>query len=149
MSTVPTSSDSPAAIAQPAYFYKLIEHTAPPTDPLPDKLPVSALDQQSGFVHLSTAAQIPGTLRHFFTDVPLVFVARIPCAPLESAGVVRWEDPEGKVCGPRPGEGLFPHLYNGLQLGKEEIDSVAKWDRNDLGWDEALEKAKAEGWLVD
>ncbi|KAF7800095.1 hypothetical protein EIP86_011339 [Pleurotus ostreatoroseus] len=148
MSTAAIPSPS-CATAEVAYFYKLIEHTAPPPDPLPDALPVSALDQSSGFVHLSTAAQVPGTLRHFFTDVPHVFVARIPRAPLDQAGVVRWEDPEGKVCGPRPGEGLFPHLYNGLKLGKDELDSVRKWDRNETGWDDAVRKVQVEGWLVD
>ena len=117
MSTVPASSESPAATAQLTYFYKLIEHTALPPDPLPDKLPVSSLDQQSGFVHLSTAAQIPGTLRHFFTDVPLVFVARLPCAPLENAGVVRWEDPEGKVCGRFRSTGIRPKCAERISAG--------------------------------
>lgn len=37
------------------------------------------------------------------------------------------------------------HLYNGLKLGKDEIESVAVW-KNENGWDEALKKA--ESWLV-
>jgi uncharacterized protein (DUF952 family) len=39
----------------PEYIYK-ITPTAPP-DPIPEQYPLSALDQQDGFVHLSTAWQ--------------------------------------------------------------------------------------------
>jgi hypothetical protein len=40
---------------------------------------------------------------------------------------------------------LIKHLYNGLKLGKQEIESVATW-KNEDGWDNALEKAAS--WLV-
>lgn len=129
---------------KPTYIYKLIPHTAPPADPLPDALPVSELDRSSGFVHLSTAKQVPGTLKFFFKDDPHVYVARIAYEPVEKD--IRWEDPKAEVCGPRGGEGMFPHLYNGLKLGKGEIESVARWERTEGGWDDALEKAA--DWLV-
>lgn len=38
------------------YVYKILD--APPAEPLPSELPVSALDAKDGFVHLSTAAQV-------------------------------------------------------------------------------------------
>ena len=135
---------STTASTTPTYIYKLIPHDAPPPDQLPDALPVSELDRTSGFVHLSTAKQVPGTLKFFFKDHPHVYVARIPYAPLEKD--IRWEDPKAEVCGPRGGEGMFPHLYNGLKLGKDEIESVEKWECGADGWDEALQKAT--GWLV-
>lgn len=52
------------------------------------------------------------------------------------------------MCGPRGGEGLFPHLYNGLKLGKNEVESIQKWenDKDGVGWDSALRRA--EDWLV-
>lgn len=131
--------------AKPTYIYKLVPYTAPPPTPLPVALPVSELDQKSGFIHLSTAPQIAGTLKHFFTDHPSVYVLRIPYAAVEKD--IKWESPDGKVCGPRPGEGLFPHLYNGLKLGREEVDSMQAWTRTEGGgWDEVLKQA--EGWLI-
>lgn len=50
------------------------------------------------------------------------------------------------VCGPRPGEGLFPHLYNG-RLGKNEVERVVTLDRGATGWDAIMEEAKNQ-WLV-
>lgn len=149
------------------YVYKLIPSTTPPPDPLPDRLPLSDLDTESGFIHLSTARQIPGTLKHFFADEPFVHVLRIEYAHVEKD--IRWEDPkaEGKytisnldrynswlfivistslVCGTREGEGMFPHLYNGGRLGNDEIESLVIWENDGASWDITLRKAKS--WLL-
>ncbi|KAL4787405.1 hypothetical protein BJX76DRAFT_354346 [Aspergillus varians] len=126
----------------PSYLYKLVPSTAPVREPLPDHLPVSEIDQKSGFVHLSTALQVPNTLKFFFKDEPLVYVLRIPYDRV--AHDIRFEDPEGRVCGPRPEEGLFPHLYNGLKLGRDEVESISVWT-NEEGWDKRL--AAVKPWL--
>ena len=132
----------------PSYIYKLIPSSAPPPDPLPTHLPLSALDESSGFIHLSTAAQVPGTLRHFFSLEPMVYVLRIPYDRVEKD--IRWETPDAKICGSRPGESLFPHLYNNGRLGSGEVDSIAKWENanpgSSAGWDDAL--TKAASWLI-
>ncbi|KAE8349331.1 hypothetical protein BDV28DRAFT_141467 [Aspergillus coremiiformis] len=128
---------------EPYYVYKLVPSSAPVREPLPEHLPVSKIDQESGFIHLSTAFQVPNTLKFFFKDEPLVYVLRIPFSRI--AENLRWENPEGTVCGPRPKEGLFPHLYNDLKLGKEEVESIAIWV-NDNGWDNAL--SQATPWLI-
>ncbi|THH14877.1 hypothetical protein EUX98_g9548 [Antrodiella citrinella] len=131
--------------SKPTYIYKLIPSSAPPPSPLPSALPISTLDQTSGFIHLSTSTQIPNTLKFFFKDELRVYVLRILYDAVEKD--VKWEDPKAEVCGPRGGEGMFPHLYNGLKLGKDEVESVAVWENHgDAGWEEALKKA--EGWLV-
>ena len=127
----------------PSYVYKLVPPSMPVPDPLPETLEVSELDTSSGFIHLSTSIQVPGTLKLFFGDQPRVFILRVPLARVET--LIRWEDPKGKVCGPRGGEGLFPHLYNGLKLGKDEAESVRVLE-NSGGWDAALKEA--EDWLV-
>jgi hypothetical protein len=49
---------------------------------------------------------VPNTLKYFFKDEPLVYVLRIPYERVVHD--IRWESPEGQVCGPRPKEGLFP-----------------------------------------
>ncbi|KAK2460045.1 hypothetical protein APHAL10511_007922 [Amanita phalloides] len=136
-------------MANPTYIYKLISSTAPPPSPLPTALPLSPLDKSSGFIHLSTASQIPGTLRHFFASETKVYVLRIPYHDRIEKDI-RWESPDTKVCGERPGEGLFPHLYNGGRLGSEEVESVAAWENmipgSEAGWDDALDKAQS--WLI-
>ncbi|KZT10947.1 uncharacterized protein LAESUDRAFT_672550 [Laetiporus sulphureus 93-53] len=135
------SSDS----ANPTYIFKLIPSEAPPPDPLPAILPVSDLDKTSGFIHLSTAKQVPNTLKWFFTNEPRVYVLRIPYDPLEDK--IRWEDPKAEVCGPRGGEGMFPHLYNDLKLGSTEVESVAVWERKEgESWDDVINRARE--WLV-
>lgn len=138
----------------PTYVYKLIPHDAPPPlppTPLPDALPVSLLDQTSGFIHLSTAPQLLGTLIHFFTNDPKVYVLKLPYNALNDQ--IRWENPKGEVCGDRGGEGMFPHLYNGLRLGKAEAESVVCWQREDGGkslrsWEEVVRDATLDGWMV-
>lgn len=54
------------------------------------------------------------------------------------------------MCGERGGEGMFPHLYNGLKLGKDEVESVTSWElpSEGHGWERAVEDAKASRWLV-
>ena len=127
----------------PNYVYKLVPPSMPVPDPLPERLDVSELDKSSGFIHLSTSVQVPGTLKHFFADQSQVSILRVPLAPVEK--LIKWEDPKGEVCGPRGGEGLFPHLYNELKLGKDEVESVRVLE-NSGGWDTALKAV--EDWLV-
>ncbi|GAB1211490.1 hypothetical protein ATERTT37_000605 [Aspergillus terreus] len=116
---------------EPFYVYKIIPSTAPVREPLPDRLPVSEIDEKSGFIHLSTAFQVPNTLKYFFKDEPLVYVLRIPYERVVHD--IRWESPEGQ------------HLYNGLKLGKDEVESIGIWS-NDHGWDKAL--AASKPWLM-
>ncbi|KAF5364024.1 hypothetical protein D9756_000511 [Leucocoprinus leucothites] len=157
-------SDSNAQL--PKYLYKLIPPSATPPDPIPEELPLSELDEKSGFIHLSTASQVPGTLKHFFADEERMYILRIPFELVKDK--IRWESPDKKgatfaalrnwkltsvcatisrllVCGPRPEEGLFPHLYDG-KLGKEEIELVLNLGRKS-GWGTVMETAKSE-WLV-
>ncbi len=65
-------------------------------------------DVRDGFVHLSTAAQVPGTLtKHFAGQGALWLVVVDP--GLLPAGVLRWERSRGGA--------LFPHLYGALSMG--------------------------------
>lgn len=137
---------------KPNYIYKLVPAASPVPlqhSDLPEHLPVSDIDRSSGFIHMSTSVQVPGTLKFFFKDDPLVYVLRIRYDDLDDK--IRWEDPKAEVCGPRGGEGMFPHIYNGLQLGKAEIERVEIMENLSLsgqgGWDAAIEKANAD-WLV-
>lgn len=64
------------------------------------------VDLQDGFIHFSTAEQVPGTLhRHFLGETGLRLVA---CNTDTLGDGLRWE--------PSRGGALFPHLYRPLDL---------------------------------
>jgi uncharacterized protein (DUF952 family) len=66
----------------------------------------SDVDARDGFIHFSTAAQVPGTAeRHFARQTGLMLVA-VDGDALGPA--LKWEQSRG-------GD-LFPHLYGGLPL---------------------------------
>jgi len=140
------------ASTAPTFIYKLVPHTSPVPQPLPDALPVSELDRSSGFIHLSTAPQVLNTLKWFFASDPSVTVLRIRYAPLEDAKLIKWEDAKAEVCGPRGGEGMFPHLYNELVLGSGNVESVRVWEKGEgiegEGWEGVVRAQEEEGWLV-
>ncbi len=64
------------------------------------------VDLADGFIHFSTAAQLPETLRRHFRGRGDLLLAAIRTAEL--AGGLRWE--------PSRGGELFPHLYADLPL---------------------------------
>ena len=67
----------------------------------------SADDQRDGFIHFSTAAQIPETARKHFHGQTALFLVEVEEAALGNA--LRWERSRN--------EELFPHLYGELDLG--------------------------------
>lgn len=69
----------------------------------------SADDRASGFVHFSTAAQLPGTLaRHFAGEAGLILVA---AETARFGADLGWERSRGGA--------LFPHLYR--PLARDEL----------------------------
>ncbi|TKD51023.1 DUF952 domain-containing protein [Sphingomonas baiyangensis] len=64
------------------------------------------VDLADGYVHLSTAAQLAGTVDKHFAGQDDLHVAAVDLAALGDA--VRWE--------PSRGGALFPHLYAALPL---------------------------------
>jgi uncharacterized protein (DUF952 family) len=73
----------------------------------------SSDDARDGYIHLSRATQLAGTLdRHFAHQADLVLLAvRVGRLP---PGVLRWE--------PSRGGELFPHLYG--PLGSATVEQV-------------------------
>lgn len=75
----------------------------------------SADDARDGFVHLSTRAQVQGTLDRHFAGERAVTVLRVDPARLPE-GALRWETSRGGA--------LFPHLY--APLSRDAVtDAVA------------------------
>ena len=116
------------------YIYKIAPSDPKPLWPANDKanqndpvLPPSALDTQSAFIHMSEAAQIPGTLKHFFpSDLgkkDSVWLLKVRITENHTKqNELRWESPDASVCGQRDDEGLFPHLYFTTDAAEHEID---------------------------
>ena len=66
----------------------------------------SAADRADGFIHLSTAAQLAGTIEKHFMAATGLSIAAVDLAALGDA--IRWEVSRG-------GDS-FPHLYGALTL---------------------------------
>ncbi|MFV0300189.1 MAG: DUF952 domain-containing protein [Paracoccus sp. (in: a-proteobacteria)] len=65
------------------------------------------VDRADGYVHFSTAAQLPGTLaRHFAGETGLTLLA---CDSVALADDLQWEVARGGQ--------EFPHLYRELRMG--------------------------------
>jgi uncharacterized protein (DUF952 family) len=71
------------------------------------ELPVSRDDERDGYIHLSSAAQVGGTLRRHFAGQTDLVLLEIPAGGLPTAAL-RWEMA-------RNGE-AFPHLYAALRV---------------------------------
>jgi uncharacterized protein (DUF952 family) len=86
------------------------------------QLRLSADDERDGFVHLSTARQLRGSLeKHFSSQTGLVLL----CVPVERLPepALRWEESRG-------GE-RFPHLYAALR--SEFVSEVLELPVDDAG----------------
>ena len=105
----------PAPSPLPQYVYKILPE-APP-DPLPSSLPKSALDEKDGFIHLSTAKQIPGTASLIYAQANSLSLLKIPLDRIEEA--TKWEE---------TGSGYFPHLYR-AELVRGDIVDVKEFTR--------------------
>ncbi|WP_282603759.1 DUF952 domain-containing protein [Paracoccus sp. PARArs4] len=68
--------------------------------------PGAPVDLADGYIHLSTAAQLPGTLaKHFANETGLTLLA---CESDDMERDIRWEESRGGA--------LFPHLYRNLRM---------------------------------
>ena len=80
----------------------------------------SSQDRQDGFIHFSTAEQLPGSARKHRAGQPNIVLLAVDPAPLGEA--LKWE--------PSRGGALFPHLYGPLPV------SAVRWAKDlSLGTD--------------
>lgn len=78
-----------------------------------ETIPVSRDDARDGYVHLSSATQVAGTLARYFTDTDAIVLLGFESSALGPA--LRWEASTGGA--------LYPHLYGQLRVA----DAVAVW----------------------
>lgn len=82
----------------------------------------SADDERDGYVHLSTAEQLPGTLERYFAEMPDVWLLALD--PVVLGVALRWEPSRGGM--------LFPHLY--APLRRVDCAVVATRAQADAAW---------------
>ncbi|KAG6009046.1 hypothetical protein E4U21_003377 [Claviceps maximensis] len=116
------SSDS-----HPQFVYKIVPSAQPSV--LPEHLPLSPLDQQDGFIHLSTGQQVPLTCDAFFGTTSTLWLLKLELLG-RVADLTKWE-------------GGFPHLYG--PLGRDDVLAVERFERGESQtWADAMSGSK---WL--
>ena len=128
----------------PTFVYKIIDTLLP--SPIPHTLPLSSLDSQDGFIHLSDANQIPITADLFFSSTKAIWLLKISSAKVqEENGRLTW--PEGL-----PG---CIHLYGETEgtwarLGDGTVVDTKKYTKEeDQKWIDTLKESEDADWLVD
>ena len=85
---------------------------------------ITDLDEQDGFIHLSTASQLAVTLSFFFQNSDIVYLLEIDLEEIDKQNLFFEEaDPNG---GKR--KSAFPHLYSALKT--KHIANVWTLKRN-------------------
>jgi len=74
----------------------------------------SSQDRADGFIHFSTAEQLPGSARKHRAGQPNIVLLAVDPAPL--GDLLKWE--------PSRGGALFPHLYGELPV------SAVRWTKD-------------------
>ncbi|KAF8157268.1 hypothetical protein B0H34DRAFT_657687 [Crassisporium funariophilum] len=130
--TVPTPT--------PNFVYKIYPRTESFQIPIPHTsdytFPQDTLDKSSGYFHMSSKDQLPGTLGFFFDSQETVQLLKIDYGKLSSAETVKWElGDDGNA---------YPHLY--ALLRGEFVVEVKVVDKG-KSWSETAQKLMEEGWL--
>lgn len=81
----------------------------------------TALDEQDGYVHLSTRAQVGETLALHYSGAENVRLLEYSLADLRD---IKWE--------PSRGGQMFPHLYDKLHISKAKQIWVLKLDSSNI-----------------
>ncbi|KAI0714013.1 hypothetical protein C8T65DRAFT_707765 [Cerioporus squamosus] len=130
----PTSEPKLTTYPLPSYIYKILP--SPPPTPIPPVLPLSDLDAQDGFIHLSTAAQIPLTASLFFASAHELWLLKVDTRKTE--GVYRWASTDGT------GARKWADLGSANVVGSRTVKRA-----EGQTWEDALKVPREEGWLVD
>jgi len=131
----------PAPSPLPTHLYKILD-AAPPW-PLPARLPLSDLDRNDGYIHLSTSEQVPGTADKFFGGVAELWLLTIRydvvAAGTDADGQVKAGRNRAEVRWEEVGRGCFAHLY-GADLGRGNVLHVDRVEKRGT-WAESLRLA--------
>ncbi|KAK0735657.1 hypothetical protein B0T21DRAFT_412267 [Apiosordaria backusii] len=117
----------------PTYVYKIIP-SAPPS-PIPEAYPLSDLDRKDGFVHLSTARQVPITSSLFFTEFKSFYILKLRLSNFDPS-TIKWDEAPGT-------NGGCPHLYGNFGA-KDVVDSKEFVRQENQTWEDVF---RGDRWL--
>ena len=127
----------PAPSPLPTYLYKILP-SAPPS-PLPDRLPLSDLDRNDGFIHLSTSEQVPGTADRFFGSFSELWLLKLKydvlAAGTDGDGSVNANN-KARIQWDEAGHGTFAHFYEG-DMGRGNVVEAVRVEKKGT-WAESL-----------
>jgi len=132
------------ATPQPNYVYKILPNTpvyqgTPIPVPPSWIFPQTEVDAKDGFIHMSTAVQLPGTLSRFFGSDETVQLLKIDYKRLSSFKIVKWEKASN-------GD-TFPHLY--AQLEGEYVRELKIVGKGESSWEAAVETLAQDGFVEE
>ena len=131
---------APPPTPTPKFVYKIYPKTKSfeiPVQYASDfTFPQDKLDQSSGYFHMSSKDQLPGTLGYFFDSHESVQILKIDYGKLSTAKTVKWElGDDGNA---------YPHLY--ALLSGEFVVEVKVVDKG-TSWSKTADSLEEEGWL--
>ena len=116
-----SNGPKPPASDRPSVAYKVL--TAPQMAGLlaQGRFAGAPVDVADGFIHLSTAEQLPGTLAKHFAGQDSLHLAAVDLTVLERIhpGTLRWEVSRGGA--------LFPHVYADLPMAAVVSHGPLAW----------------------
>lgn len=123
----------------PRYVYKILSEEPP--NPLPHTLPLTPLDRQDGFIHLSAGWRVAQTTALYFGSYTTIWLLRVDTeVACEEEARLEWGDP-GCV-----------HMYardekRWARMGDGIVVSVRKFDKGpgEDGWENVL---MGNEWLI-
>jgi uncharacterized protein (DUF952 family) len=123
----------------PRYVYKILSEEPP--NPLPHTLPLTPLDRQDGFIHLSAGWRVPQTTALFFGSYTTIWLLRVDTeVAREEEARFEWGDP-GCVHMYAHGETRWARMGDGI------VVSVRKFDKGPGDeWENVL--MGGNGWLI-
>lgn len=132
------------ATPQPNFVYKILPNTpvyqgTPVPVPASWIFPQSEIDAQDGFIHMSTATQLPGTLSRFFGSDETVQLLKIDYKRLSSFKIVKWEKASN-------GD-MFPHLF--AQLEGEYVRELKVVVKGEGSWEATVETLTQDGFVEE
>lgn len=141
LSHIRNTSDMAAPNPLPNFVYKILPNTpvyqgTPVPVPADWEFPQTEVDADDGFVHMSTASQLPGTLSRFFATDETVQLLKIDYKRMSAFKVVKWDQASN-------GDS-FPHLY--ARLTGEFVRDL-KLAGKGSGWQDSVAQLKDKGWL--
>lgn len=114
----------------PPYVYKILSEEPP--NPLPHTLPLTPLDRQDGFIHLSAGWRAPLTAAEFFGSSKTLWLLRVDtqAARAEGAGF-KWGDTSGCVHMYGREEGTWARMGAGVvvAVSRFEKETGESWER--------------------